>query len=154
MCVRYVLPGLLGVILITGCGGSSAETGAAYTRDAAEIQAANHTYATAVAAGDAARACAVVTPSLVSQIQRAQANLGDGQAPSGCLQLVTRGARHEGAEGEAALQVYAKSRLINIRITGDRATFTVVYEDVRTPGTAERVNGAWKISCCVGVGLQ
>jgi hypothetical protein len=152
--MRCVLLGLLGAALISGCGGSSPETGAAYARDAAEIQAANHAYATAVASGDATQACAVVTPGFVLQIHNAQANLGYGRAPNGCLQLVTAASKHKTAVGETMLQAYAKSKLVNIRITGNQATFTVVYAGARTRGTAQRAGGAWKLSCCVGVGLQ
>jgi hypothetical protein len=152
--MRCVLLGVFGAVLIGGCGGSSPETGATYTRDAAAIQAANHAYATAVASGDAAQACAVVTPGFVLQIHNAQANLGYGRAPSGCLQLVTAGSKHKTAVGQAMLQAYAKSKLVNIRIIGNQASFTVVYAGARTRGTAQRAGGVWKLSCCVGVGLQ
>lgn len=125
------------VVLLTGCGSSSASSSAGDARKAIEA------YTNAVAANDAAAVCAQLAAGLQRQVLVAAGREGSGDAA--CTRALADGLkRNSVSAGPVHLDA------ITVRIHGDRADATTARRIAgtvqRTPITLSRQDGRWRIA--------
>ena len=98
-----------------------------------------------------------MTPDLVNQLlaREAATNAFTGTCPQ-LFDLILAGNQTYTMQINQIMSVLQKSRLENVHITGDTAQFDVRYafrgQTSKFPGQEKRMNGAWRIACCLGSG--
>lgn len=135
---------------VVGCGGSKKTTAHKATHapsaNAApgEVTATVKGYITAVFAGDAAKACGLLAPAAVSELQQMQ-YLPKGGCAAGIKKLPS----NLSGGGLFTPQDYTSNPVSSIKVTGSKATANLCLQrDCSTyqPVKLEQVGGSWKIT--------
>lgn len=156
MILRVAACALACLSLLTGCGGDGGGS------DAAQVEAAAETYLTELAAFDGDAACAVMTDDLQDQLVTAVAATLEQNGQAGefdtdsCADVIDYAAEEGGPETREAFGALEASKISDIMVDGESATFTVRItvrdQSIDVDSEAQRVDGEWRISCCLGPG--
>ncbi len=155
MAVRNVAFWLALVGAVAGCGGTSSSL-----NETDQVFRAWHTYSSALSSGNVAVACTAMTPGLAQRLRAAVARYPQSRPlrSLSCTQLFEFVFRYLGANPtfRDVLAALGHSTVTKVRIHGNSASFAVSTSingtPLSVPRQAQKVGGAWRISCCLGPG--